>query len=65
MSEPLLMTYKALKEKYGFPTGTIRRLVFEGNIPHIRLGPRSVRFETEKIDAWLASHRVDAKESSK
>ena len=30
----------------------LRRLVRQGKIPHIELGPRTIRFDPEAIDAW-------------
>lgn len=57
MATTKLMTYSTLCERYGFAPGTARRLVFEKNIPFVRLAPRTVLFEPEEIDAWIANHR--------
>lgn len=38
------------------PAGTLRRLVSTKSIPHIRTGPRSVAFDLDAIDAWIAAH---------
>ncbi len=56
--EPKLMTYEQLCARYGFKKGTIYSLVHEGRIPHIRLGPRFVRFEAAAIDEWIKSRTV-------
>jgi excisionase family DNA binding protein len=59
-----LMTYDELCARYGFKRGTVYSMVHEGRIPHIRLGPRFVRFEVSAIDAWIRSHRVDSEPAS-
>ncbi|MBN2196840.1 MAG: helix-turn-helix domain-containing protein [Polyangiaceae bacterium] len=46
--------------RYGLPIGTIHALVSQGRIPHVRLGPRFVRFEVAELDAWFEQHRVHA-----
>ena len=43
----------------GIPVGTLRSLVCRRLVPHIRLGPRLVRFDLATIDRWLAEHTVD------
>ncbi|MBI2376599.1 MAG: helix-turn-helix domain-containing protein [Deltaproteobacteria bacterium] len=50
-----LLTYRRLSELTGIPIGTLKSWVHHGRIPHVRLGPRCVRFRAEDIEAWLAA----------
>jgi excisionase family DNA binding protein len=40
----------------GLRVGWVYREVREDRIPHIKLGPRRVRFRKEAIDEWLLEH---------
>jgi excisionase family DNA binding protein len=40
----------------GMTTDWVYREVREDRIPHIKLGPRRVRFRKEAIDEWLLAH---------
>ena len=42
----------------GTPVSTIRTWVYERTIPHIRMGQRTVWFDLDHVDAWIASHEV-------
>jgi excisionase family DNA binding protein len=44
----------------GLARGTLYWMVFEHRIPHIRLGPRLVRFSVRELQSWLAEHAVPA-----
>ncbi|MEJ7597772.1 MAG: helix-turn-helix domain-containing protein [Kofleriaceae bacterium] len=44
----------------GLPHGTLRSMVSRGQVPHIRLGPATVVFDTEDLDRWLDERRVAA-----
>tara|TARA_R100001594_G_scaffold82129_2_gene116600 strand:+ start:154 stop:369 length:216 start_codon:yes stop_codon:yes gene_type:complete len=48
-----MMKYKEVSEMTAVPLGTLYCLVFDKKIPHVRLGPRTVRFKREDIQAWL------------
>ena len=50
-----LYDYNSLAERTNLAPGTLRRLVSAGTLPHLRIGPRTVRFDPDAIDAWLAS----------
>ncbi len=52
-----MMTYKQLAEWWHVPLGTVYSWVSRGCIPHVRLADRSVRFEREALEAWLAERR--------
>jgi excisionase family DNA binding protein len=51
--------YAAAAEYIGIPTGTLRSLVYRRRVPHIRLGPRLVRFDLAAVDRWLIEHAVE------
>jgi excisionase family DNA binding protein len=60
--EQELLTYLQTSQIIGVPLGTLYALVAESRIPHVRLGPRLVRFRRSEIEAWLAAHNVPVKE---
>ena len=52
-----LMTYKDLSEWLRLDPATISHMVSRKEIPHIRLGPRSVRFIESEIKEWIEFQR--------
>lgn len=58
---PRLLTYSQLAEITGLSKGTLYSMVANGEVPHVRLGKRFVRFTEEAVQAWLASRTVDPK----
>ena len=42
----------------GVPIGTVRAWVARRQIPHLRLGPRLVRFDLADLRRWLDERRV-------
>ncbi len=46
--------YKQAAQHTGIPEGTLRAMVCQKTIPHIRIGPRMVLFDLEALDLWLA-----------
>ena len=48
-----LLTYEQLSEKLGMAKTALYKMVERQQIPHFRLGQRTVRFDEDKIDAWL------------
>lgn len=42
------------------PLGTLYAWVHQKRVPHIRLGPRAVRFDLAELRTWLESQRVEA-----
>jgi hypothetical protein len=38
----------------GVSRGALRNKVYRGLVPFVRIGPRTVRFDPERISAWLA-----------
>lgn len=54
----MMMTYAEASVYLAIKVGTLRGLVCRKQIPHVRLGGRLVRFERDKLDAWVAAHAV-------
>ena len=48
-----LVTIKVIAERTGFAVSSIYRMAREGRIPATLIG-RSIRFDSEAIDRWLA-----------
>jgi excisionase family DNA binding protein len=61
-AEQNLLTYSETSQIIGVPLGTLYALVAQSRIPHVRLGPRLVRFRRTEIEAWLVAHSVPVKE---
>ncbi len=57
--EPLL-TYDQLAADLDIPLGTLFAWVSNREIPHLRLGPRTVRFRRSEIENWLKERAVPA-----
>jgi excisionase family DNA binding protein len=57
-----MLTYIETARLLGLPVGTVYALVHQRRIPHVRLGPRLVRFDREELDQWLSTHRIAPKD---
>jgi excisionase family DNA binding protein len=55
-----MLTYIETARLLGLPVGTVYALVHQRRIPHVRLGPRLVRFRKEELDEWIARQQVAA-----
>ncbi|MBI3183142.1 MAG: helix-turn-helix domain-containing protein [Myxococcales bacterium] len=53
-----MLNYADAARMIGVPVGTLYSWVGRQQIPHVRLGPRLVRFRRAEIDAWLAQKHV-------
>lgn len=53
-----LLDYEAVGKMTALKVGTLRWLVHEQRIPHLRFGPRTVRFEQQAIKHWIAARKV-------
>ena len=53
-----ILSYADLERLTLVPRPTLRGWVSQRRIPHVRLGPRSVRFERKVILLWLAERRI-------
>jgi excisionase family DNA binding protein len=60
MNQADLITYQKAAEMLGLAKGTIYSMVHHNRIPHIRLGPRLVRFDAAELQKFVDDHRVGA-----
>ncbi len=56
--EPDLIGYEEAAELLNVPVGTLYGWVARKRLPHIRLGPRFVKFSRARLRRWLADHEV-------
>lgn len=56
MSE--LLTYDQVSQRFQIKKGTLAWMVHTRAIPHIRLGPRQVRFCEAELERWLRERTV-------
>ena len=56
-ADPLL-TYAQVQAEFRVPRGTLHFWVHSRCIPHVRLGPRTVRFRREDLRRWLEERAV-------
>lgn len=56
---PDLIGYPAAAAKLGITVSALRVWVHRGQVPHVRLGRRSVRFDPSELDRWIESRKVD------
>ncbi len=47
------ITYREAQAMTGLPLGTLYSLVYRKQIPHLRLGRRSVRFVITELEVWM------------
>jgi excisionase family DNA binding protein len=59
MNDRDLMTYPEVSQLLGLKPGTLYCLVAQSRIPHVRLGPRLVRFSRTALQAWIAERAVE------
>lgn len=59
-AEAELLTYEEASKYLRMPTATLRSMVHRKTVPHIRIGPRSVRFRREALTAWLTAGETPA-----
>jgi excisionase family DNA binding protein len=52
-----LLSYTQAAAKLAVPVGTLRAMVSRKRVPHIRLGPRVVKFDEAELDRWIESCR--------
>ena len=53
-----LLDYATVSKMINVSVGTLRWLVHDRRIPHLRFGPRTIRFERRAIERWIAERRV-------
>jgi excisionase family DNA binding protein len=57
------LTYPQAAAHLGLKVGTLRAMVCQEKVPHIRLGPRLVVFDREALDLWLAERSVQPRKA--
>lgn len=63
--ETRILNYGQAAALLNAPLGTLYAWVSRGQIPHLRYGPRSVRFEEDALLAWIAERRVPAAQNAR
>jgi excisionase family DNA binding protein len=53
-----LISYDDAAALLGLARGTLASMVHRRQIPHVRMGPRLVRFDQEELVAWWNERRV-------
>lgn len=54
----VLLTYREVQTQFAIPRGTLFFWVHSHQIPHLRLGPRTVRFRRSELQSWLNQRAV-------
>ena len=58
MNNSDFLTYAEVSKITGLKVGTLYSMVHRREIPHARLGSRTVRFSRTEIDLWIAERSV-------
>lgn len=53
-----LLTYQEVQAEFAIAKGTLFCWVHKRLIPHVRLGPRTVRFRRRELRRWLDQRAV-------
>lgn len=61
----MLWTIKDVCERTQIKDRSIYYLIQTGQIPHVRLADRIIRFEPEAIEQWIAARRQEVREKAK
>lgn len=56
-----LIDYEGAERLTGIRRGTLASMVSRRQIPHVRIGPRLVRFERAALEEWIGARRVPAR----
>ena len=54
---PRLLSLKDAAEELGVKVWTLRRAIWDGDLPQVRLG-KSIRIDRNDLEAWLARLKV-------
>lgn len=54
-------SYQDVEDRFGIPSATLYSMVSKKQIPHIRIGPRHIKFDLDELDLWFDSKRVEIK----
>ena len=55
-----LLTYAGAADLVGKTAGAMRAMVRRRQVPHVRLSKRTVRFDADDLEAWIAASRQPA-----
>jgi len=58
-----LLDYEQLSQRLGIKLGTLYSWVSRGQIPHVRLSGKLVRFDPKTIEEWLSARSVSDESS--
>ncbi|MBE7483591.1 MAG: helix-turn-helix domain-containing protein [Polyangiaceae bacterium] len=56
------ITYEQAAQVLGLKVNTLYSMVATKRVPHVRLGPRLVRFSRKALAEWLCTHAVQPTE---
>jgi excisionase family DNA binding protein len=62
--DKLLIGIRELSELTGIEIGTLYHWAAAGRVPCIRLSARCLRFRRTEIEAWLARHSLETKQTA-
>ena len=57
---PTLLTTNEVAARLGVHRRMVERLVRSGDLPCVRIAPRSLRFSAADIDAFIAARKIEA-----
>ncbi|WP_242353860.1 AlpA family transcriptional regulator [Anaeromyxobacter sp. SG64] len=60
MAESKFLTYAEVARRLQLPVGSLYGKVRRGEIPHLRFGPRTIRFDADEIERWVKARQVEA-----
>ena len=58
-----LINYNDAAAMMGVKIGTLYSMVARRQVPHLRLGPRLIRFSRAALEEWLDAHAVPPRSS--
>lgn len=57
LGQPRLLTLKQAAEELGVKVWTLRRAIWDGELPQVRIG-RAVRIDRNDLEGWLSRVKV-------
>ena len=62
---PTLQRFPVVRSRVGLPKSSVYALIAKGKFPKpIQIGPRTVAWPSDAIDAWIAERIASAKKAS-
>lgn len=61
MQDEKFITYADVARRLGVPVGSLYGIVKRGEIPYLRFGPRTIRFDPVEIERWVKTHQMEAR----